>query len=178
MFLTLLVPAGPTLIQTMCYSLHFCPVWEFLESKRHGSCAIPLPGPQYPAWATWRDVFREPAWSLLESFSIQQCMHLISCLLVFSLSLDMFVRNLRRLHVLWPPRLLKPWNNCHNFVLFFFFLLFLKKPPKKCLTFSVLNPKPFSFQGKVRTDIQEWGACLIHDYKTWFVMKNRCYSRA
>lgn len=120
MFLTLLVPAGPTLIQTMCYSLHFCPVWEFLESKRHGSCAIPLPGPQYLAWATWREVFREPARSLLESFSIQQCMHLISCLLVFSLSLDMFVRNLRRLHVLWPPRLLKPWNNCHNFVLFFF----------------------------------------------------------
>lgn len=27
MIFTLLVPAGPTLIQTTCYSLHFCPVW-------------------------------------------------------------------------------------------------------------------------------------------------------
>lgn len=116
---------------------------------------------------------------LLESFSIHCCMHFISCLLVFSLSLDMFVRNLRWLHVLWPPRLLKTWNNYHNFYIFFF-LFFLNKSPKKCFTFSVLKPKTsfFFFSGKYENDIQEWGACFIHDYKICFVMKNRCYSRA
>lgn len=86
-----------------------------------------------------------PCWN---SFSIHQCMHLISCLLVFSLSLDMFVRNLRRLHVLWPPRLLKPWNNCHNFVLYIFFPSLSKETSKEMSHLLNYQSQSFLFSRK------------------------------
>lgn len=35
--------------------------------------------------------------------------------------LGVSVRNLRWFHVLWPPRLLKTWNNYHNFYINLFF---------------------------------------------------------
>lgn len=99
--------------------------------------------------------------------------------------LGVSVRNLRWFHVLWPPKLLKTWNNYHNFYINPFFFPFkssLRSNVQSNASASQLSSlKPFFFfffSRKCEKTNSEWGERFICDYKIPFVMKNRCYSIA